>query len=137
MKRELFMLLFVLTGTIAVSAQQAVYNYYPRIVMGSTVEQVKQKMKGYSGYKFDKETNLFHFRAPQNSHYELKFCLNYKLVPIKENENGPLIWKKQARNVSIKEFFELFKKIKQEYINPFLKNEFFPMQHKYTELKKQ
>ena len=56
MKRELFMLLFVLTGTIAVSAQQAVYNYYPRIVMGSTVEQVKQKMKGYSGYKFDKET---------------------------------------------------------------------------------
>ena len=58
MKRKLFLLLFVLTCTIAVFAQQAVYNYYPRIVMGSTVEQVKQKMKGLSSYRFEKETNI-------------------------------------------------------------------------------
>ena len=51
MKRKFFMLLFVLACTIAVSAQQAVYKYYPRIAMGSTVEQVKQKMKSLSDYK--------------------------------------------------------------------------------------
>ncbi|MBQ2440746.1 MAG: hypothetical protein II502_00965, partial [Paludibacteraceae bacterium] len=50
MKRKIFMLLFVLACTIAVSAQQAVYKYFPRIAMGSTVEQVKQKMKSLSSY---------------------------------------------------------------------------------------
>ena len=55
MKRKFFMLLFVLACTIAVSAQQAVYKYFPRIAMGSTVEQVKQKMKSLSSYHFSSD----------------------------------------------------------------------------------
>ena len=55
MKRKLVMLLFVLTCTITISAQQAVYKYFPRIAMGSTVEQVKQKMKSLSQYRFSSD----------------------------------------------------------------------------------
>lgn len=107
MKRELFMLLFVLTGTIAVSAQQAVYNYYPRIVMGSTVEQVKQKMKGFSGYKFDKETIMedFHLLTYVKSN-GMEMLFNF-------DSKGKLYWM-TGIDVSSTEFKNTINQLRQE-----------------------
>lgn len=107
MKRKFFMLLLVLTNTIAASSQQAVYNYYPRIVMGSTVEQVKQKMKGYSGYKFDKETIMedFHLLTYVKSN-GMEMLFNF-------DSKGKLYWM-TGIDVSSTEFKNTINQLRQE-----------------------
>lgn len=107
MKRKFFMLLLVLTYTIAASSQQAVYNYYPRIVMGSTMEQVKQKMKGLSGYRFEKETKTDYF------HLLTYVKNNGKQVLFNFNSEGKLFWM-NGIDVSSTEFKNTINQLRQE-----------------------
>ena len=107
MKRKVFMSLFVLICTISVSAQQAVYNYYPRIVMGSSVEQVKQKMKGLSGYKFDSETNI------SGLHFITYVRSNGTQMLLHFDSKGKLT-SMDGDNVSATEFKNTINQLKQE-----------------------
>lgn len=96
-----------MTYTIAVSAQQAVYNYYPRIVMGSTVEQVKQKMIGQSGYRLEKETNI------PDLHFITYVKSNGKQINLHFDSKGILFWM-EGIDVSYTEFENVLNQIEKE-----------------------
>ena len=72
--------------------------------------------KYHTGYlsEYDKQKNLYFVGDQQNTNFILTFNSNFKLdESCLEVKEVPLIWKKEAKNVKIIEFYELFTKVKK------------------------